>query len=70
MRVILGEAAHARQPAQLAALLEAIDIAELRQSQRQVAVTAHLRFINHDMMRAVHRLQQIAFLLALSSSVK
>ena len=59
MRVILAEATHASHSAQLARLLIAIDHPKLRQPNRQIAVTPRLRGINLDVMRAIHRLEQI-----------
>ena len=58
MRVVLCEAAHAREAGQLAAFFVTVDRAELRQAQRQVAVGAHLALVDHAVMRAVHRLDQ------------
>ena len=42
VRVVLGEAAHAHQAVQHARALEAVDGAELREAQRQLAVAAQL----------------------------
>ena len=56
VRVILREAAHAQEPVQDPALLVAVDGAELRPPKRQVAVGADLRLVDHDVERAVHRL--------------
>ena len=58
--VVLGEAAHAGHAVQLARLLEAIHRAELGQPQRQVAVAPRLRLVDRDVVRAVHRLEQVA----------
>ena len=46
-------------PFKLARLLVAIDRAELGQPHRQIAIAARLRFVDHDVVRAVHRLEQI-----------
>ena len=59
VRVVLGEAAHAGHAVQLARLLEAIDGAELRQPHRQVAIAARPALVDHDVVRTVHRLEQI-----------
>ena len=40
-------------------LLEAVDGAELGQPHRQVAVAARLRLVDLDVVRAVHRLEQV-----------
>ena len=58
MGVIDGEAAHARQPAQLARLLVAIYRAELGVTQRQIAIRARLAGVNATVMRAIHGPQQ------------
>ncbi len=58
MRVIDRKAAHARQAGQLAALLVAVDRAELGQPQGQVAVAARLAAVDLDVVGAVHRLEQ------------
>ena len=60
--VVLGEAADAGHAGQLAGLLEAIDGAELGEPHRQVAVAARLRLVDLDVVRTVHRLEQVAFL--------
>ena len=59
MGVVLGEAADPRHPVQFARLLEAVHRAELRQPQRQLAVAPRLRLVDHDVVRAVHRPQQV-----------
>ena len=58
--VVLREAAHPRHAVQLARLLETMHRAELGQPQRQVAVAPRLRLVDRDVVRAVHRPQQIA----------
>ncbi len=57
VRVVLREAAHAGEAVQRAAPLEAIDGAELREAQRQVAVRAPFAAVDQDVPRAVHRLE-------------
>ena len=57
--VVLGEAADAGQPRELARLLVAVDRAELGQPQRQIAVAPRLRGVDLDVVRAVHRLEQV-----------
>ncbi len=59
VRVVLREAAHAGEAAELARLLEAVDRAELGQAHRQVAVRARLARIHPVVVRAVHRLEQV-----------
>src|ERR1700677_1195886 len=65
MRVVLREAAHAREPVQRTAALEAIDRAELGVADRQIAVRVTLIFIDEDVPRAVHRLEAKALALDL-----
>ena len=50
-------AAHPAQSAQHARPLVAVHGSQLRDAHRQVAVAALLRFVNQDMVRAVHRPQ-------------
>ncbi len=59
MGVILRQPAHARHAAQLAALFIAIHRAKFRQPNWQLAVAVFLRRVNLDVMRAVHRLEQV-----------
>ena len=59
MGVVLGEAADAGQARQLARLLVAVDRAELGQPHRQVAVAPRLGGVDLDVVRAVHRLEQV-----------
>ena len=59
MGVVLGEAADAGHAGQLARLLVAVDRAELGQADRQVAVAARLGGVDLDVVRAVHRLEQV-----------
>src|SRR5689334_1213206 len=56
MRVVLREAAHARQTVQRAGKLRTIDRAEFRVTQRQIAIRTLRRLVNADVKRAVHRL--------------
>src|SRR5580692_11927596 len=62
MGVVLSEPANAGHAAELARLLEAIDGAELRQANRQISIAMGSRLVDLDVMRTVHRLEQIAFL--------
>src|SRR5262249_3788971 len=57
VRVVLSEAADARQPSDLAALLPAVDGAELGVPLRKVAVAPRLALVDLDVERAVDRLQ-------------
>ena len=57
--IVLREAADAGHADELARLLEAVDGAELGQPHRQVAVAPRLRLVDHDVVRAVHRLEQV-----------
>ena len=52
-------AADAQQPVQRAQALVAVDRAQLRQPHRQVAIRAHLRLVDQDVERAVHRLHVV-----------
>ena len=63
MRVVLGHAAHAREPVDDAGLLVAVDRAELEEAQRQFAVAALARLEDQHVERAVHRLQVVALAL-------
>ena len=62
MGVVLSEAADAEHAVEFARLLVAIDGAELGEPHRQVAVTPRLRFVNLNVVRAVHRLEQVPLL--------
>ena len=64
MRVVLRKAAHPKQTMQRAAPFIAIDRAQLSPAQRQVAVGARLRLVDHDVKRAIHGLDIV--LLALN----
>ena len=59
MGVVLGEAADAGQAGELAGLLVAVDGAELGQPDGQVAIAARLGGVDLDVVRAVHRLEQV-----------
>ena len=56
----LGEASHASHPVELARLLKTMDQPEFGDPQRQIAVTSRFGLINLDVMRTVHRPQQVA----------
>ena len=58
--VVHGEAAHAQQAVQHARALVAVDRAELRVADRQLAVRAQLRAVDRRVERAVHRLDEVA----------
>ena len=70
MGVVDREAAHAREPAEFAGLLVAIDLPELGQTHRQLAVRPPLVRIDLDVMRAVHGLEQVALFVALVVGVE
>ena len=59
VRVVLREAAHAQEAVQHARLLVAVHGAQLRPAQRQVAVGALLVLVDHEVERAVHRLEEV-----------
>ena len=63
VRIVLGQPADAEHAVQFARLLVAVDGAEFCQPHRQLAVTPRLRFVDFDVVRAVHRLEQVALLL-------
>ena len=63
--VVLGEAADAGHAAELAALLPAVDGAELGEANRQVPVAVLAVRVDADVVRAVHRLEQVAVDVAL-----
>ena len=58
--VVLGEPAHPGHAAEFAGLLPAIDGAELGQPNRKVAVRMVVAGEDPDVVRAVHRLEQVA----------
>ncbi len=66
--VVLREAADAGHAVELARLLVAIDGAELGQPHRQVAVAPRLALVDLHVVRAVHRLEQVALLLVVPSA--
>ena len=59
MGIVLGEAADARHAVQLARLFESVHRAELRQPQRQIAVTFQSLIVDLNMTGAVHRLDRV-----------
>src|SRR5258707_29206 len=61
--VVLREAADAGHAVELAGFFEAIDRAELRQADRQLLIAAALGPVDLDVVRAVHRLEEIGLLL-------
>lgn len=63
--VVLGQSADAEHAVEFARLFVAIDGSELGQPDREVAVAARLRLVDLDVVRAVHGLEQVAFLLLL-----
>ncbi len=67
VRVVLREAAHARQSVQLARLLVTVNRAELRQTHGQLLVRTGLRAVDFAVVRTVHRFEQV--LLALDRGV-
>ncbi len=64
MRVVLGEGPDAGHAAEFARLLPAIDRAEFGQADGQIAVGMFLAGKNLDVMRTIHRLEQVAVDLA------
>src|SRR5690606_13596303 len=65
VRVVLSQTAHAQHAIQLAGLFVSIDGAEFKQPYRQVTIAARCGLVDFDVVRAVHRLQQITLLLTL-----
>ena len=63
--VVDGKAADAREPAELARLLKAVDLPELRQAHREVAVRARRVGVDLRVVRAVHRLEEVPVALVL-----
>ena len=59
MRVILGESTHACHATDFARLLPPIDSAKLRESHRQIAVTARFTRVNANVVRAIHRFEHV-----------
>jgi len=62
--IVLGEAADPRHAAELTRLLVAVDGAELGQPQRQILVAVRPGLVDHRVVRAVHRLQEILLVVA------
>ena len=60
--VVLGEPADAEQAVQFAALLVPVDGAELREANGELFVGPRPRLIHHRVVRAVHGLEEEAFL--------
>ena len=69
MGVVLGEAADAGHAAEFAGLFPAIDGAELGEAHGQVAVGVVVAREDLDVVRAVHRLEQVAFVAAVRQAV-
>ena len=61
--VVLREPADTRQAAELTRLLVAVDGAELRQPQRELLVAPRPRLVDHRVVRAVHRLEEVLLVL-------
>ena len=59
MGIILAKAPHASHSAEFPRLLVAIDHPELGEANRQIAVTARLGGVNLNVVRTIHRLEQI-----------
>ncbi len=57
MRIILRETAHAQQPVEHAALLIAVDRAQLGPAERKIAIGAEGGLVDQNMEGAVHRLE-------------
>ena len=66
MGVVLREAAHPQHSRQFAALFIAVHRPELGVTNGQIAVGAHIAGIDHDVVRAVHRLENIRFAVLLA----
>ncbi len=60
--IVLSESANACHAAEFARLLVAIHRAEFGQAHGQLAITARLALVNHDVVRAVHRLEEVFLL--------
>src|SRR5690606_17663344 len=58
--IVLGKSADAGHAAELAGLLPAVDRAELRQADGEVAVAVGVAGVDADVVRAVHRLEHEA----------
>ena len=58
--IILREAAHAGHAAEFAGFFPAVDGAEFGQPYGQIAIAVRVAGVNADVMRAVHRLEQVA----------
>ena len=69
MRVILREAANAGHAADFAGLFPAVDGAEFGETHRHVAVTVWAACEDANVMRAIHRLQEVAVNLALLHAI-
>ena len=63
VRVVLHEAAHAREAGERARRLVAVEDAELGHADRQLLVRAVARVEDEAVARAVHRLERPLFLL-------
>ena len=63
MRVVLGEAPHAHEAVEHPGALEAVDGAELRVAEGQLAVAPQPALVDLDVERAVHRLQLVLHVL-------
>ena len=69
MGIVLGEAANAGHATEFAGLFPAVNRAEFREAHGQVAVGVMIAREDLDVVRAVHRLEQVAFEVALLESV-
>ena len=59
MRIILRETTDTSQPMKLATLFVTANRTELGQAQRQIFIRTGRVLVNHTVMRAVHRLQEV-----------
>ena len=55
VRVVLGKTAHAQQAVQDAGALVAVHGTQFSPAERQVAIAAFVRFVDHNVEWAVHR---------------
>src|SRR6202035_2243346 len=59
MRVVLGEATHAKKTVKDAAAFVAVDGAEFGETHGKIAVAVELGFVNQDVARTVHGLELV-----------
>ena len=59
MRIVLREAAHPQQAMEHARPFVSVDRSQFAIADGQIAVTAQMRLVDHDVERTVHRLELI-----------